>query len=399
MKRYWKTISICLVTLIVLGTFYIQSSFARNEHISIEFEKVHGNEDEVKNLILHGDYYADHLYQPLQITNEETIDPYNLSFIQKMSGMGVPYLLEELVEKHKNFMRSKDLTPTQFFEDENLVAYASIKAKNHVHPMKDLTFDIEVLNKKSEEVSSIQLDVPDKENYGWMQVEDVQVIEGELKVITRGSRINSGDELRVYTFDMKEQKLLTDNAIASIPLVKNGWSDLRIINDYNSIQRNKYLLIKIETSEDEMGHSDGETNIVANEFIVYDIENNQFNKIVEPAEILESISGDSAIFNSTIFIPSQSANGLEVNQYDIENEKWDKKLTFDIVDTKNEESPYIKVMNGKLYAIHLTNNGHSIFIGDLKTGESLYEGKLKMKNQGENQKDFRLYFHEIEYVQ
>ena len=60
MKRYWKIISICFVTLIVIGTFYIQSSFATNEHVKIEFEKVNGNEDEVKNLMLYGDYLVDH---------------------------------------------------------------------------------------------------------------------------------------------------------------------------------------------------------------------------------------------------------------------------------------------------------------------------------------------------
>ena len=65
--------------------------------------------------------------------------------------------------------------------------------------------------------------------------------------------------------------------------------------------------------------------IVANEFIVYDIENNQSKKIVGPAEILGSIGGASANFDSTIFIPSQSANGLEVNQYDIENDRWGDK--------------------------------------------------------------------------
>ena len=60
MKRYWKIISICLVTLMVIGTFYIQSSFATNEHVKIEFEKVNGNEDEVKNVMLYGDYFVDH---------------------------------------------------------------------------------------------------------------------------------------------------------------------------------------------------------------------------------------------------------------------------------------------------------------------------------------------------
>ena len=74
-------------------------------------------------------------------------------------------MFEDLVKQHRNFMRGKDLTPTNFFEDENLLAYASINAKNHVQPMKDLTFDIEVLNKKSEEITSIQLDVPESENY------------------------------------------------------------------------------------------------------------------------------------------------------------------------------------------------------------------------------------------
>ena len=72
MKRYWKIISVCLITLIVIGTFYIQSSFATNEHLKIEFEKVNGNKGEVKNLVLYGDYFVGNLYQPLQITSEET---------------------------------------------------------------------------------------------------------------------------------------------------------------------------------------------------------------------------------------------------------------------------------------------------------------------------------------
>ena len=128
---------------------------------------------------------------------------------------------------------------------------------------------------------------------------------------------------------MNEQKLLSDDTIASIPTVENGCSDLRIINDNYSIQRQKYLLIKIEAFEDDMGYSDGK-RIVANEFIVYDIENNQSKKIVGSDEILGSIGGSSAIYNSTLFIPSQTANGIEVNQYNIESEKWGKKLTFDL---------------------------------------------------------------------
>lgn len=395
MKRYWKIISISLITLIVIGTFYIQSSLATNEHLKIEFEKVNGNEDELQNIVLYGDYSGNNhrQYQPLQITSEETINPTNLSFSQKLSRLGVPIYLEELVEKHRNFMRSKDLSPHLFFEDENLVAYAH---------MNDFSFDIEVLTKKTNEITVIQLDVPEKENYGWMQVEEVQVIDSELKVITRASRIGGSvrNELRVYTVDMKEQKLVSDDTIASTPTVENGYSDLRIINDNYSIQRQKYLLVKIEAFEDEKIYSNGEPKLVANEFIVYDIETNQSKKVVASDETLGSIGGSSAIYNSTLFIPSQTANGIEVDQYYIESDKWGKKLAFDLVDTKDdEEAPYIKLMNGKINIIHATTSGHTIFIGDLKTGESLYEGKLKVKYQGEVQKNYRLYFQGIENVQ
>ena len=93
MKRYWKIITLCLITLIVIGTFYIQSSFAANEHIKIEFEKVSGNKDEVKNLVLYGDYFVGNMYQPLQITSEETSNPNNLTFLQELERISFcPYL-------------------------------------------------------------------------------------------------------------------------------------------------------------------------------------------------------------------------------------------------------------------------------------------------------------------
>ncbi|MFJ7936265.1 hypothetical protein [Sporosarcina sp. NPDC096371] len=399
MKRYWKIMSICLVTILVIGTFYIQSSLATDNHVKIEFEKVSGNEDELQDIMLYGDFSLNdpYLRQPLQITNGETINPTNISFSQKITRLGVPYGLEDLVEKHKHFMRSKDLSSNHFFEDDKVVAYAHIKNPNE----RDFSFELEVLIKTTDEITSIRLDVPQKEDYGWMSVLDVQGINDELKVITRGFHLGSKQqELRVYTFDMNKQQLVSDVVIASIPEVENGWSDVNILNDAYSIQRQKYLLIKSESFENEERDSNGESNVAVNEFIVYDIENNQSKKIVGPNEILASIADSSIIYNSTLFIPSETANGVDVNQYDIENDKWGETLSFGLSDTKDEESSsHTQLMNGKLYTIHSTTSGHTIVIGDLQTGESLYEGTLTVTNQGEEQKDYQLFFHEIESVQ
>ena len=399
MKRYWKIISICLVTLIVIGTFYIQSSFATNEHITIEFEKINGSEDEVKGLILSGDYLVGHNYQALQITSEETSAQNNLSFLQRLERLSVPPHFKGLVDKYKNFMRGKDLTTNHFFENENVLAYASIKADNlYEQPMKGLAFTIEVLDKKSKEVTSIELDVPERKNYIYMYVEHVQVINGELKIITQGYGMDNTDELHVYTIDLKAQKLVNDDVIVSSPLVVNGWSDVRILNHVESFEWQKHFLIQVEAYEEGKVETDGESQLIANEYMIYDIENNQSKKIGIPEEIIDSIAEASVIIDSTLFSPSQSINGFEINQYDIVNEKWADKLTFESTDMKDEESRYMTVMDGKLFAVYTTDDGQNLLIGNLETGKSLYEGKLHVKNQGEGQGDHELYIHEAELV-
>ncbi|MEK3889827.1 hypothetical protein [Bacillus sp. FSL K6-3431] len=405
MKRYWKIITLCIITVIGIGIFYIQSSLAGNDDIQIEFERVSGNEDEVENLSLYASYEFDYMYQTLQISSKGTFNLENQSPLQQLIREKTVPVFKELIEKHRSFMRSKELLPSYFYEDESLLVYANISRDVFYESRRNSSFDIEVLNKKSGETTSIQLDKPKDKNNSWTDVVEVQVIDGKLKVFTR-EQVADEVGLYVYTFDIEGQKLIDNELIVSKPTVENGWSDVRIINHFYSIQPEKYLLIKLDAYEDRdmqgegevAEHSDAGPDVVTNEVSIYNLEDNQLEIFITP----DDLSGDidsSAIYDSTIFIPSQSASGLEVNQYDIEKRKWGKKLTFDLLPAKSgEDTPFVQLMNGKVYIIRSIKNGHSLFIGDLKTGESLYEGKLKVKNPGPEQKDYRLYINEIEDV-
>jgi hypothetical protein len=408
MKRYWKSILLCSLSIIVIGTFYIQSSFADQANIQIEFEKVKGNENEVKDLILYGDYAVGNVYQSLKITSEETIDRNYRSFLQRMSTDGFAPVFKELIKDHKDFLRGKELTSANFYENENLLAYAGLRGNLYDYPMNKITFDIQVFNKKSEETIVFQSDVPEREKYSYIQVEDVQVINDEIKVLIRGFGIKGGDDLRVYTFNIDEQKLIKYDTIVSTQQIENNWTEIRIIHDFDSIQPQNDYLIFMESYEAQevQGNSKmrsyaGEPKLVANEAFVYHVEKAQLKKLEIPSELLPA--GESySMIQSTIFVHTPSANGIEVNQYDIEKEEWGKKWTFELPpyeDKKNQPDPYIKIMNGKIYIIRSTNSGHTLFIGDSKTGESLYEGKLNVENQREGQKEYRLYINEIESVQ
>ena len=93
----------------LLELFIYNQVLLTNEHIKIEFEKVSGNKGEVKNLVLYGDYFIGNLYQPLQISSEETINQSNVPFLRQLERITVSPMFEDLVKQHRNFMRSKDL--------------------------------------------------------------------------------------------------------------------------------------------------------------------------------------------------------------------------------------------------------------------------------------------------
>ncbi len=338
------------------------------------------------------------MHQSLFISNKETINLSNRSLLQQVTGVNTLASYNQLIDKYGDFMRGKNLLRNNFYEDDSLVAYVSVEGKGINVSSLNSFFEIDVLDKDSEESTSMQLDIPEKKNYSWVDVVDIQFVGGNLKVIARGSRTHGGEDLNVYTINVKNQKVVNDEIIHSTPAIENGWSEVRIMNDYYSSQPEKYILFKVEAYEHVEG--DGDSNIVAKDVLIYDIENNQTKKIVIDEEKPGFSSDSYSIIESMLYVPSQTPNGLEVTPYDIETEKWGNKQVFDVVFSENNDNvPYVKLLNGKIYIISSTSEGHTLSIGDINTGESLYEGKLKVNNQKADQTGYRLYIYEIENVQ
>ena len=263
MKRYWKIILLCFVAIIAIGTFYIQSGFADQKNITIEFEKVSGNEDELNDLTIFGDYSVGNIYHSLKIQKGETIDNTNQSFFEQLDRTNVFPVFKGLIENYSGFFRSKDLDPGYFFENEELLAYAGFEGENaYVNTMSEITFDIDVLNKETKKTTSIEADVPGSNHYGWMDVRDVQVIDDEIKVFIQGFRKDEGNDLLVYTFNLNEKKLVSHETYLSTPEVESGWADISMVNDQNSIHQEKYHLIKMETYDDQNAKGmDGGANV------------------------------------------------------------------------------------------------------------------------------------------
>ncbi|MEH7383286.1 hypothetical protein V7138_22680 [Bacillus sp. JJ1533] len=390
MKRYWKILTLCLVTVIVLGTFYIQSSVA-SENLKIEFEKVSGDESLVENLVLNANYVVGDIHQYLLITNEETENIMNRSLVQQLTGLYAETSTLELVEKYKSFMRGKTLVPSYFYEDEHVLVYVSIEGRGMNIAYENAYFDIDILDKKSEESTPMKINVPTNGKYNWIDIVDIQIVDRNLKVIARGSGMEGGEDLIVYTIDLSSKNITNEEVIFSIPRVENGWYGFNVFNEYYSNGPEKYLLFKAEA----YSHEQEGPRAIVNDFMIYDIEKNKMIK----SELPDDFEGDithSSVFNSVAYVPVQSQHEVEVIQFDIEAQEWSKKQTFAINQSKDAEHvPYVKLQDGKFYIVSSTDDGHMLLIGDINTGETLYEGKLKVKNQKTNHNDYQLYVNEI----
>lgn len=402
MKRYWKIISLSMLIVLILGVFYIQSGLAAKEDIEVEFEKVSGNEAEVENLVFYGDYEFSNVYQSLQITNQEAIDLNQISMLQSLKRMPTIPAYKKLVEDYKGFMRGKNYVPDSFYEDENVLAYAEA----HHESERNSSFDIDVLNKKSGETTSIKLDFPEKGKYNWVDVSEVQVTNGKLKVFVRGFHSERRHEMIVYTIDINAQKLEKNEVLLSTTEKENYWSDIRIINAYNSLKQQRYIMFYIESqrmhSEYDESSIEMENNpeIINNEILVYDVETDKIKKLEFEDEMVGAL-GEAIVHNSTLFVPIQVENSYEISQFDIEKQTWGDKTSFELPAPKDGHAPgpYMKLMNGKFYMISAAKKGHILLISDATTGKVLYEGIIKVKKDGVNQGDYRLYIHEIEQVQ
>lgn len=396
MKRYWKILTLSLVTVIVIGAFYINSSLAA-ENIVVGIEKVSGNEKEVENIRINGDLGGNNIHHTLLISKDETINLSNQSIIQQLTRTSTVPAYNQLKEKYSHFMRGKKYLTNSLYADGNFVVYVNVEGNGNGNVSKNMYFEIEILDVKTDKTTSMELDVPNKDNYHWVDVMDVQSINNEIKVIARGFRAEGGEDLNIYTIDL-DKKAVSDETIYGSPKIENGWSDIRVVDEYYSVEPKKYLLFQVYAHEEpvyEEAVETGEPKIIADEIMVYNIETNELKKLdISPEERGYGIDSYT-LYDNTVYIPNPTPNGIEVNQYNIEKDSWGEKQLFKVEHDKGEHEPFIKLQNGKIYIISSADGKYPLVISDLNTGQSLYEGKLVVKNQNDPNKDYKLYIYEI----
>jgi hypothetical protein len=401
--------SIALITVIVIGNFYIGASIASSSNPKFFIEKVSGNDEEVKNLTVVGDFNVeDGFYDNVHFNDTETVYRSELSFIESLKGVNLPSEIKQLQSDFRGFMRGKAEDPALFYEDEDQLAYATIDWDYHQLDLKpsNFSFVLEVLDKNSRDVIAINEIVPNQNNYDHAMVEDVQIIEGKVKAFVRiyplPNESNERDaEVHVFTFDINSQKLIGDDIVTTTDRQDSGTSnireDLNSISNSETIKPQKELLIQKIRVKEVPGEDGLRSEEIGHSFTLYNYETNEQKELSNDREAFNFKT--ASIYGSTIYFMNMSKNGLEIHPYGIESEEFSTKQTIQINIPEESGSPLIKLKNNKMYITSPYKDlktKATLLVVDLKTWKTLYEGTIETRNLNESQKDYTLNTYALE---
>ncbi|WP_033829464.1 hypothetical protein [Bacillus andreraoultii] len=397
MKRYWKIIFVLLFTVVTIGIFYIQLGVSSSKYPQFEFKKISGDEKEVEDLIFHIDYTVGDLYYPLQVRNGITSSYKDLNFFEEVTRDQPGF--EHLMKLDKSFLRRKTLDENNFYEDKNQVIYTDIKTKN----IENMEFIAEVgtLNKKTKDKTYFEIDVPEKGMYDWIRVYDVQYTHGKVKVLTNAYNVDGQEEVIVYTIDLDKEKIADKQVLLKDKTTSESLSSsIYINNEEYSMEPSKYALIVSQQYEDKNVEDDKEAELISTEGKIYHYDTGELTDI-KPKEKEATWLESASIYGSTVFTQKQTEKELEIYPYNIETDQWGDKIIFNVPHYKDKEEiqsnqPFITLKQGKIYIINTTDNKYSLYIGDLSTGDSLYEGKILIKAGKKEKKDYEVYFNLIQ---
>ncbi|MBD8069080.1 hypothetical protein [Bacillus sp. PS06] len=403
MKKYWKSIAIIVVIIFSLGAFYVNAASSVVIHPAFVIETLSGDANEIKPLQLVG-HYSDTSsmnYVSTSVTLDEEGSTYqNRSFLNNLIGHP-PGLISEYRDNYRNFMRGKNFDINSYFENDKHLAYADVEYNLSSIKSRDFKFNLAVLTKADGNIDSFQLEVPNGNKFDYMYVEDVQLIENKLFIITHSYKYqgdNYVNEKHNYTIDVTTHKMENDDII--IQGTTDGAktrTDTQLVSS-NPIGASEHLIF-IETEWEIIEDMESSREeVIKQEFISYNILTKEKETIDLPNLQLDE-NNLSFFDGSTIYFMTFGNQELIVTPYHLEDDKAGDSYSIPLSGEDGMAYAHMTtVKNDKLYitSSQMTNDIEAdVIVADATTGETLFTGKIAFKDPAEFTNPFELYFYSM----
>jgi len=399
MKRYGKLSVIAVLVVLTIGIYYIQPIFTAETKPEFTISEKKGNQELIEDMTIEGYYYENNLFgigTDLEITPEGTTYYSNQPYQNQLQGsVSANKKMTQLQKKYRSFMRGKNYFLTNFFEDESILAYAEITTNRFSSVTEESEFKIEVLNKKTEEVLSYSVDFPKTTEYVSIYVEDVQVANNKLIVVTNGYASNKDDmqdEQHLYSIDLPNEKIEKDEKIQLdlVDVTGKQVQYVELINEATDIASAKFLVYRVvlEDTQIEMEINQGEQEIAPPVYglIGVNVETGEQFLIDISKEVGSQGLGDTLpLENTTLYTYKINETSLSIYAYQLDQKELTEVESVALSKTQKKalkEGMTMQINEGLAFFVSSSNASDKdmqIMTFDSRSGELVLEGAIDEK--------------------
>ncbi|MCZ0874344.1 hypothetical protein [Peribacillus sp. AS_2] len=400
MKRYLCSIIIGMVVILSIGTYYVKVASSASSLPKYTFKTLEGSDKELVPVIINATLQkGSNFYEPLTIESNTTTYASERSYLENLTGRQ-GHEIERLVKEHRSFMRGKG-SISSLYEDDDFLAYARVNSEYTKSGNMDAEFDIGLLEKKDEEETSFQIELPNQGRIMNADVRDVQLVHSKLQVLTMND-VNSNNEkqtkeVHLYTIDVANKKVLSDKTLVSETYTDPNQVDFEMPIDVAPSQPNNMVFISVNKG---VNHEDGfEEKLKESKLLSYNYESEKLETVKKGSLSLDMARSGYAD-GKNLYAVEMKSGKYRIKTFDLSSQTLRNDTELDIA--ANEEEQYtVAFKNGRVYFLlngmnqeGKSNKPAKLLIADIKTGKTLYKGETVINKK--NSKSFQLYFDDLE---
>ncbi|MCP1492930.1 hypothetical protein J2Y73_002961 [Peribacillus frigoritolerans] len=401
MKRYLCSIIIGMVVILSIGTYYVKVASSASSLPKYTFKTLEGSDKELDPVIINATLQnGSTFYEPLTFESNTTTYASERSYLENLTGRQF-YQIERLVKEHRSFMRGKD-SISSLYEDDDFLAYAWVNSDITNNGKMEAKFDIGLLEKKDEEETSFQIELPNQERIMNVDVRDVQLVHSKLQVLTMND-VNSNNEkqtkeVHLYTIDVANKKVLNDKTLVSETFTDPNQVDFQMPIDLAPSQPNNIVFISLIKG---VNHEDGfKEKLKESKLLSYNYETEKLETVKKGSLSLDMARSGYAD-GKNLYVVEMKSGKYRIKTFDLSSQTLTNDTELDIAANK-EELYTAAFKNGRVYFLLngmnqeglLTYKPAKLLIADLKTGKTLYKGETVINKK--NSKSFDLFINDLE---
>lgn len=401
MKRYLCSIIIGMVVILSIGTYYVKVASSASSLPKYTFKTLEGSDKELDPVIINASLQnGSNFYEPLTIESNTTTYASERSYLENLTGRQ-DHLIERLVKEHRSFMRGKD-SISSLYEDDDFLAYARVNSEYTKSGNMEAKFDIGLLEKKDEEETSFQIELPKQGRIMNADVRDVQLVHSKLQVLTMND-VNSNNEkqtkeVHLYTIDVANKKVLSDKTLVSETFTDPEQVDFQMPIDLAPSQPNNMVFISLIKG---VNHEDGfEEKLKESKLLSYNYETEKVETVKKGSLSLD-MARSGYTDGKNLYTVEMKSGKYRIKTFDLSSQTLTNDTELDIAANK-EEHYTAAFKNGRVYFLLngmnqdglLTYKPAKLLIADIKTGKTIYKGETVINKK--NSKSFELYIDDLE---